>query len=126
MDEAKIDHIHIAVRDLDRAQALFAKLFGTEFEEYGSSEELGLKAMLNTAGIALTAATTQESPIAAFIDRCGEGVQCVAIKVKDLDKAVAHWQSCGVRVVGRSELRGKRAVQFHPKDTCGVLIELVE
>jgi methylmalonyl-CoA/ethylmalonyl-CoA epimerase len=86
---------------------------------------MGLKVVRNSAGIALTAATAQDSPIAAFLDRYGEGVQCVAIRVGDLDKAVAHWQGCGIRVIGRSEYKGERAVQFHPKDTCGVLIELV-
>jgi len=126
VDEAKIDHIHIAVKDLGQAQALFSKLFGTEFKEYGSNQEMGLIAMLDTTGIALTAATAPDSPVARFIDRYGEGVQSVAIKVSDLDKTVAHWQGCGIRVIGRSELKGRRAVQFHPKDTCGVLIELVE
>ncbi|MFC1919556.1 VOC family protein [Chloroflexota bacterium] len=126
MEIEKVDHIHIAVRDLNKAKELFSKLLGTEFEEYGTSNELGLTAFVDRLGIAITAATKEDSPIAQFIDHRGEGVQTLAIRVKDLEKAIEHWQKCGVRLIGRSELKGRKAAHFHPKDTCGILIELVE
>lgn len=121
-----IDHIHIAVRDLPRAVELWERLLGTRFEHYGTNDEIGITAVKDPLGIALTAATKPESFLAQFLKRRGEGVQSLAIEVGDLDAAMAQWQGMGVRLLGQTRMNGERAAQFHPGDTSGTLIELIE
>jgi methylmalonyl-CoA/ethylmalonyl-CoA epimerase len=131
-----IDHVGIAVADLDAAIAFHTKTFGLEVTHVEENEEQGVReAMLrapgDTAGAAvqLLAPATPESTIAKFLDRNGPGLQQLAYRVTDVEAAAAALRSAGLRVLYPTARRGtaNSKVNFvHPKDAGGVLVELVE
>lgn len=128
----RIDHVGIAVPDLDAAIAFYRDSFGVEVVHEEVNEEQGVReAMLAVGGahIQLLAPLTPESTIAKFIDRSGPGIQQVAFGVDDVEAAAATLRERGVRVLYETARRGTAGskVNFcHPKDCGGVLIELVE
>jgi methylmalonyl-CoA/ethylmalonyl-CoA epimerase len=128
----RIDHVGIAVPDLDAAIAFYRDAFGVEVVHEEVNEEQGVReAMLAVGGshIQLLAPLTPESTIAKFIDRSGPGIQQVAFGVDDVEAAAASLRDRGVRVLYDTARRGTAGskVNFcHPKDCGGVLIELVE
>lgn len=128
----RIDHVGIAVPDLDAAIAFYRDAFGVEVVHEEVNEEQGVReAMLAVGGshIQLLAPLTPESTIAKFIDRSGPGIQQVAFGVDDVEAAAATLRDRGVRVLYDTARRGTAGskVNFcHPKDCGGVLIELVE
>ena len=132
----RIDHVGIAVADLDEAIAFWERVFGMRCVHVETNEEQGVReAMLavgpTTAGecVQLLAPLRPESPIARFLDRSGPGVQQVAYTVDDLDAACATLRTRGVRLLydaPRTGTAGSRINFVHPKDAGGVLVELVE
>ncbi len=132
-----IDHIGLAVPDLDAAIAFHTDLLGLRLLHREENVELGTaEAMLAPPGgeplaaqIQLLAPLTEDSTIARFIQRSGPGLQQLAYRVADVDKAAAVLRRRGVRLLYDSAKRGTRGSRInfvHPKDTGGVLIELVE
>jgi methylmalonyl-CoA/ethylmalonyl-CoA epimerase len=129
-----VDHVGIAVPDLDRAIAFYRDTFGMEVLHIETNAEQGVhEAMLGVAGtdtrIQLLAPVSDESTIARFIDRSGPGLQQLAYRVDDLDQVCATLTARGVRLLypqPRRGTAGSRINFIHPKDAGGVLVELVE
>jgi methylmalonyl-CoA/ethylmalonyl-CoA epimerase len=132
----KIDHVGIAVADLDAAIEFYARVFGMRCVHREVNEEQGVaEAMLSVGGspaggcLQLLAPLTPSSTIAKFLDRNGPGVQQVAYTVADVDATCAHLRERGVRLLYDQPKRGtanSRINFVHPKDAGGVLVELVE
>jgi methylmalonyl-CoA/ethylmalonyl-CoA epimerase len=128
----KIEHIGIAVNDLEASNALFGKLFGQppyKMEEVASE---GVKTSFFQAGpnkIELLEATTPESPIAKYLERKGEGIHHIAFDVADIHAEIARLKAEGFTVLNETPKKGadNKLVAFvHPKTTNGVLIELCQ
>jgi len=132
-----IDHVGIAVPDLDVAIAWYAKHLGMVSTHEEVNEEQGVReAMLSVVGspagapaIQLLAPLNENSTIAKFIDRSGPGLQQLAYRVTDIDAISAQLRADGVRLLYDAPRRGtanSRINFVHPKDAGGVLVELVE
>lgn len=129
-----IDHVGIAVPDLDVAIAFYAQTLGVHSVHEEVNEEQGVReAMLavgdGTTRIQLLAPLTPESTIARFIGRSGPGLQQLAFRVADVEAAAEVLRGRGLRLLYDTPRRGtagSRVNFVHPKDAGGVLIELVE
>ena len=129
-----IDHVGIAVTDLDAAKEFYARAFGMQTVHEEVNEEQGVReAMLGVGDsgscIQLLAPLSPESTIAKFLDRSGPGIQQVAYGVDDVAAAADALRAAGVRMLYETAKRGTAGskVNFcHPKDCGGVLMELVE
>jgi len=132
-----IDHVGIAVPDLDAAVAFHREHFGLELAHEEVNEEQGVReAMLRAPGddgagaaVQLLAPLTPESTIAKFLDRSGPGLQQLAYRVSDVDAATDALRARGLRLLYDAPVRGtagSRVNFVHPKDAGGVLVELVE
>ncbi|MBD0864010.1 methylmalonyl-CoA epimerase [Gordonia sp. zg691] len=130
-----VDHVGIAVPDLDAAKQWYATHLGFETLHQETNAEQGVEeAMIGPAGgngavIQLLAPLDESSTIAKFIDRNGPGLQQLAVRVTDVDAVMARLTEAGVRVLYPAAKRGtanSRINFVHPKDAGGVLLELVE
>ncbi|MEU7633638.1 methylmalonyl-CoA epimerase [Nocardia sp. NPDC049220] len=132
-----VDHVGIAVPDLDIAAAWYAEHLGMIETHREINEAQGIhEAMLSLPGapdrataIQLLAPLDAESTIAKFIDRSGPGLQQLAYRVTDIDAVSAYLRAKGLRLLYEAPRRGtadSRINFIHPKDAGGVLIELVE
>lgn len=132
-----IDHVGIAVPDLDEAIAHYRDTFGFVVTHVETNEEQGVReAMLATEGapegataIQLLAPLNEASTIAKFIDKRGAGMQQIAYRVEDIDAACAAIKAKGLRLLFAEPKHGtanSRTNFIHPKDAGGVLVELVE
>ncbi|MFA7265090.1 MAG: methylmalonyl-CoA epimerase [Candidatus Nanopelagicales bacterium] len=130
----RIDHVGLAVRDLDQAKAFYAKALGLTSIHEEVNEEQGVREAMLAVGdsgscIQLLAPLSDDSPIGKFLARSGEGIQQMAYTVSDIDALCDHLRDVGVRVLYDTPKRGtanSRVNFVHPKDAGGVLIELVE
>jgi methylmalonyl-CoA/ethylmalonyl-CoA epimerase len=131
---SKIDHVGIAVPDLDKAIAFYRDAFGVLSVHEETNEEQGVREAMLAVGdgatrIQLLAPLSPESTIAKFLDRNGPGVQQVAYTVDDIDAVSATLRERGMRLLYDQPRRGtsdSRVNFIHPKDAGGVLVELVE
>ena len=129
-----IDHVGIAVPDLDEAIAFYREALGMEVRHEETNEEQGVREAMLAVGesgssLQLLAPLTAESTIAKFLDRSGPGLQQLAYRVADLDQVSAILRERGLRLLYDEPRRGtadSRINFVHPKDAGGVLIELVE
>ncbi|MCB9413581.1 MAG: methylmalonyl-CoA epimerase [Actinobacteria bacterium] len=129
-----IDHVGLAVADLDAAIAFYRRAFGMEMIHEEVNEEQGVREAMMAVGdsgscIQLLAPLREDSPIGKFLARNGEGIQQMALRVTDIELAAETLRSAGVRVLYDAPKRGTAGsrVNFcHPKDCGGVLMELVE
>ena len=130
----RVDHVGIAVADLDEAIELYRETFGMTVVHEETNEEQGVReAMLAVAepgaSVQLLAPLHEGSAIARFLERSGPGLQQLAFRVDDLDGVCAVLRERGVRLLHEQPSRGtggSRINFVHPKDAGGVLIELVE
>jgi len=131
----RIDHVGVAVPDLDAAIAHYQRVFGLRCVHQETNQEQGVReAMLAVderapGQLQLLAPLRPDSPIGKFLDRRGPGLQQLAYTVADLDAACAALRERGVRLLydrPRPGTAGSRINFVHPKDAGGVLIELVE
>ena len=128
----KIDHIGIAVRDLEDAMSIYRNLLGLEFKGTGTIEEQKINNATFIVGevkIELVQSTHPEGPIGKFIEKRGEGIHHIAFRVENIVKSLKELSSKGVNLIDekpRIGVDGTRIAFIHPKDTKGVLIELVE
>ncbi len=122
----KIDHIHIYVKDMDKAKTLFEKMLNTVFSANIEDEKYAIRSSLEPLGVELVSSMTLDGPIAKDIEKRGEGVHGISFKVDNLEEATAEMIAKGFKVVGRVNVGGLKEVQFHPRDTFGVMIELCE
>jgi methylmalonyl-CoA/ethylmalonyl-CoA epimerase len=128
----KLEHIGIAVKNLDEANELFAKLLGTAHYKVEEVPSEGVRTSFFDLGgmkIELVEATRPDSPVARFIDKRGEGIHHIAFEVNDIRKAMAQKESEGFTLLGDSPRNGadNKLVSFlHPKSAGGVLVELCQ
>lgn len=128
----KIEHIGIAVKSLENSNELFAKLFGEPHYKVEEVESEGVKTSFFKVGenkIELLEATKEDSPIAKFIDRKGEGIHHIAFDVEDIESEIERLQGEGFVVLNETPKKGadnKLVAFLHPKTTNGVLIELCQ
>lgn len=129
-----IDHVGVAVPDLDVAVAFYRDVLGMHLLHEETNPEQGVREAMMGVGssgscIQLLAPLTPESTIAKFLDRSGPGLQQVAYRVEDVDAVSAVLRERGVRLLYPQARRGtanSRINFVHPKDAGGVLVELVE
>jgi methylmalonyl-CoA/ethylmalonyl-CoA epimerase len=129
-----IDHVGIAVADLDEAKAFYRDTFGMEAVHEEVNEDQGVREAMLAVGdsgscIQLLAPLDETSTIAEFLERKGPGIQQLAYRVTDLETVSAVLRERGVRLlydVGRRGTSGSLINFVHPKDAGGVLVELVE
>jgi methylmalonyl-CoA/ethylmalonyl-CoA epimerase len=128
----QIDHVGVAVPDLDVAIAFYRDTFGMALLHEEVNEEQGVReAMMGVgdAAVQLLAPLSPDSTIAKFLDRSGPGVQQVAYRVADVEAVSATLRDRGLRLLYDAPRRGtagSRVNFVHPKDAGGVLVELVE
>jgi methylmalonyl-CoA/ethylmalonyl-CoA epimerase len=129
-----IDHVGIAVPDLDDAVAFYREKFGLRLVHEETNEEQGVREAMLAVGdsgscIQLLAPLTPTSTIAKFLERNGQGLQQLAYRVTDVEQVGAVLRERGLRLLYDAPKRGtsdSRVNFVHPKDAGGVLVELVE
>ena len=127
-----IDHVGIAVPDLDQAVDFYRRTFGVQVVHEEINEEQGVREAMLAVGdglIQLLAPLRADSPIGRFLERQGPGIQQVAFGVDDVQDAARRLRAAGVRMLYEEAKTGTAGslVNFaHPKDCGGVLIELVQ
>ena len=129
---ATLDHIGIAVGDLDEALAFYRDALGLEIEapeEVASQRVRAHFVPLGGAAIELLEATAPDSPIAKFLERRGPGLHHITLSVEDIRAALAALEARGVRLIDqtpRPGAHGSLVAFIHPSGTHGVLVELVQ
>ena len=134
MKVTHIDHVGIAVADLDAAIAFYEKAYGMRCAHVEVNEEQGVREAMMEVGesgsyVQLLAPLSPDTTIGKFLDKNGPGIQQMAYRVDDLDEVSAHLRSEGMRLLydePRTGTAGSRVNFVHPKSAGGVLVELVE
>ena len=132
----RIDHVGVAVTDLDAAIEMYERVFGMRCVHTEENAEQGVREAMLAVGpdasggcVQLLAPLSPDSTIARFLDRSGPGLQQVAYTVEDVEAAGAKLRERGVRLLYDSPRRGTAGSRInfvHPRDAGGVLVELVE
>lgn len=128
----KIEHLGIAVKNLKESNLLFEKLFGSPPYKEEEVESEGVKTSFFMNGpnkIELLEATREDSPIAKFIEKKGEGIHHIAFDVNDIELEIKRLKEEGFVILNEIPKKGadnKLVVFLHPKTTNGVLIELCQ
>jgi methylmalonyl-CoA epimerase len=128
----EIDHVGIAVHDLDAMVEHYRRTLGIEPMHRETVEDQGVEEVLFKVGasyVQLLAATGPDTPVGKFLERKGEGVHHVGYRVADVAQTIAHLKSEGVPMVDdepRPGSRGTTVAFAHPKGFAGVLVELVQ
>ena len=129
---SKIDHVGIAVSDLDKAKKFYQDVLGikvTATEEVEEQKVITAFLPLGDSEIELLASTAPDGPIARFIEKRGEGIQHIALRVDNIDAALERLKTSGVRLIDEKPRRGAGGAKIafiHPKATGGVLLEICE
>jgi methylmalonyl-CoA/ethylmalonyl-CoA epimerase len=127
-----IDHVGVAVSDLDRAIALYEGTFGMPLVHRETVEAQGVEAVLLDVGdghVELLAPLGPETVVGKFVEKRGEGLHHVAYRVADIDATLSSLKEAGVDLIdaeARIGIRQSRVAFLHPRSTGGVLTELVE
>lgn len=129
-----IDHVGIAVPDLDLAIKFYQDVLGLRLAHIEVNQEQGVHEAMMSVGdsgssIQLLAPLSPDSTIAKFLERSGPGIQQMAYRVKDIDLACAALRASGLRLLYETPKTGTAGslINFiHPKDAGGVLVELVQ
>jgi len=128
----KIEHLGIAVKDIDKANALYEQLLGVapyKQEEVESEAVITSFFKVGESKIELLASTDEEGPIGKFITKKGEGIHHIAFDVDDIEKELDRLEKEGFQIINKVPKRGadnKLVAFLHPKSTNGVLIELCQ
>ncbi len=128
----KVEHIGIAVKDIKNANTLFAKLFGKDHYKIEAVESEGVSTsffMLGETKIELLQATNENSAIAKFIEKKGEGIHHIAYEVDDILAEMERLKKEGFELINQQPKEGadnKLICFLHPKSTNGVLVELCQ
>lgn len=128
----KIDHIGIAVRSIEKTSELLSNILGLKVAGEENVEEQKVKVAflpLGDSELELLESTSPAGPIARFIEKKGEGIQHIAFRVDNIEKALEKLKKGGVRLIDekpRYGAGGAKIAFLHPKSTNGILIELCE
>jgi len=128
----RVDHIGIAVRDLDAAIAFYERAFGVSLAHRERVEEQGVEEAMFRVGeswIQLLQPLGEDTPVGKFLAKKGEGIHHVGYGVNDLRKVLEHLKGEGVTLIDaepRTGSMGSQVAFVHPKGTGGVLVELVQ
>ena len=128
----RIDHVGVAVEDIDSALALYEKSFEMALEHRETVESQGVEAVLLDVGdghVELLRPLDPETPVGKFIARKGPGLHHVAYAVEDIEVALERIAAAGIELIDREPrrgIRGSRVAFLHPRSTGGVLTEIVE
>ena len=128
----KIEHIGIAVQDIEASNKIFAKIFGKDSYKLEKVQSEGVITSFFEIGenkIELVASTTEESIISKYLEKWGEGLHHIAFSVEDIEKEMTRLKKEGIRLLNEIPKNGadNQLICFlHPKDTNGVLIELCQ
>lgn len=127
-----IDHVGVAVEDLDSALALYQGTFGMPVAHRETVSDQGVEAVLLDVGdchVELLRPLGEDTPVGKFLARRGPGLHHVAYRVDDIDAALARFREQGVELIDhepRTGIRASRVAFLHPRATGGVLTEIVE
>jgi methylmalonyl-CoA epimerase len=127
-----IDHVGVAVQDIDSALALYRDSLGMALVHRETIDEQGVDAALLDVGdahIELLAPLAPETPVGKFLARSGPGIHHVAYRVESVEKTLAACTAAGMRLIDqqpRTGIRGSRVAFIHPASTGGVLTEIVQ
>jgi methylmalonyl-CoA/ethylmalonyl-CoA epimerase len=131
-----VDHVGIAVADLDEAIAWYARIFEMQVVHEETNEEMGVREAMLRVGddpsgteVQLLAPLSPDTTIGRFLDRFGPGIQQLAYRVEDIDVVVSTLRERGIQLLYDTPRRGTAGARvnfIHPKDAGGVLIELIE
>ncbi|MEM1319097.1 MAG: methylmalonyl-CoA epimerase [Bacteroidota bacterium] len=128
----KIEHIGIAVKNLEQSNALFHRLLGSAHYKVETVTSEGVNTSFFQVGenkVELLEATREDSPIAQFIDKKGEGIHHIAFEVEDIEAEMKRLAAEGFRLLNEQPKRGadnKLVCFVHPKTANGVLVELCQ
>ena len=125
----KIDHIAIAVNDVEASAKIYQKALGIDEIEFETVESEGVKVAIlpmENGRIELIQPTNDESPIKKFLDKKGQGLHHMALETDNIDGEVERMDGCGVQFLGkvRPGSAGTKVTFIHPKSLDGVLAEL--
>lgn len=127
----KLNHVSIAVKDIQKFTDLYSSLFGIWFSPQKLLEAQKVKLSFGETGgakLELISPSSEDSPIAKFLDKRGEGLHHICLEVENLAGTLERLKKKGIELIGEP-LRGgsgKKIVFLHPKSTGGVLVELKE
>ncbi|MBJ7470478.1 MAG: methylmalonyl-CoA epimerase [Solirubrobacteraceae bacterium] len=128
----RIDHIGIAVEDLDASIALYDEIYDLKLVHRETVEEQGVEAVLLDVGenhVELIAPLGPDTGVAKFLAKKGSGMHHIAYQVEDIESEIARLKASGIVMIDnepRTGIRGSRVAFLHPKSTGGVLTELTE
>lgn len=128
----RVDHIGIAVKDLEQAKKFYTEVLGMAAMGEETVEQQKVKVCFIPCGdseVELLESTSPDGPIAKFIDKNGEGIQHLAIRVDNVEAAIADLKAKGVRMIDETPRYGAGGASIafvHPKSTGGILLELSE
>ncbi|MDH3825222.1 MAG: methylmalonyl-CoA epimerase [Nitrosopumilus sp.] len=125
----KIDHIAIAVNDLEESAKAYQEALGVDDIEFETVESEGVKVAilhLENGRIELMQPTNDTSPIKKFLEKKGQGLHHLALETDDINEEVARMENCGIQFLGkvRPGSAGTKVTFIHPKSLYGVLAEL--
>ena len=132
MKVLKIDHIGIAVKNLKEVENFWTNVLGLEFKGSETIEDQKVRTTFVPIGeseVELLESTSPDGPIARYIESKGEGIQHVAFRVENLERALEEMKKKGIRLIDekpRMGAGGAKIAFLHPKATKGVLVELCE
>lgn len=128
----KVDHIGIAVQNLEETLQFYTETLGIELQGIETVEEQKVKVAFLPVGdteIELLESTEPDGPIAKFIEKKGEGIQHIALRVDNIELAIEEMKAKGIKMIDEKPRYGAGGAKIafcHPKSTKGVLVELTE
>ena len=127
-----IDHIGVAVNEIEQAGKFYTDVLGLKIEDVENVADQKVNVAfipITDSEVELLESTEPDGPIARYISARGEGVQHIAFRVEDIDKALEELKEKGVRLIDQAPRKGAggaRIAFIHPKETNGVLVEVCE
>jgi len=132
MKVLKIDHIGVAVNSIDETKRFWADVLGLKFEGSEVVEEQKVTTAFFPVGdseVELLESTAPDGPIARYLGKKGEGIQHIAFRVENVDKALEELKEKGIKLIDEKPRKGAGGAKIaflHPRSTHGVLVELCE
>ena len=132
MKVQRIDHIGIAVKGIEQAGKFYTDILGLEIDDIEHVSDQGVNVAfipIADSEVELVESTDSDGPVAKYLDSRGEGVQHIAFRVEDIEKALRELKEKGVRLIDQAPRKGAGGAKIafiHPKETNGVLVELCE